>query len=519
MQAYNLHGLTIPTILRRQAALTPASIALSSHSWRGTRDRLSYAQLTYQMDTMGASLSQRGVQKGDRIAVFLTNYATRGCVLTALGCMVIGAVVVPLNTRSSDEELTHALKLTEPAAIVCMSDQAGRMKSLYAEARLLVLDASAGQEEQWPDPMDASTELGIPQIKTSADDLVCLLFTSGTTARSKAVMHTHRSMLHAGRAVGGAIGLREGDMYQGAWPFFTSSVLSMACMSAWVHGAGVVLEEVPLTNAQRLNLIAMERTTVYHGVTSIIQFLIDEYRNGTYDMRNVRRIVYGGSVMPAEVIQRIADTLPEADQIHIWGMTETGPAGSYLSHEFLPRKAGAIGFPMPSCSVRIIDASGSPVPPGEEGEIAFSGPSMAVGYYKNPEATKETFVDGWVRTGDIGRIDDEGVLHFVDRKKDIINRGGLKISSAAIEDVLYRFAGIAEAAAIAVAHSGLGEDIAVCIVPNSGVKLDLKKLEAHCARHLADYARPRRWYILDSLPKSPMGKVLKRELRDLIPNL
>ncbi|RYF40262.1 MAG: AMP-dependent synthetase and ligase, partial [Comamonadaceae bacterium] len=147
------------------------------------------------------------------------------------------------------------------------------------------------------------------------------------------------------------------------------------------------------------------------------------------------------------------------------------------------------------------------------GEIAFAGPSASTGYFRNPDATAETFVEGWVRTGDLGRIDSEGVLHFVDRKKDIINRGGMKISSAAVEEVIYRFPGIAEAAVIAVPHPRLGEDIAACVVAQPGVSLDTTALHAACAAALADYQVPRRWIVLPALPKSAMGKVLKRELR------
>jgi acyl-CoA synthetase (AMP-forming)/AMP-acid ligase II len=514
-----MQGLTIPALLRQQAASQPFRLAFSGHSWHGYRDRLSYVQLVARMQGMGRLLHARGVRQGERVAILLTNDAVRECVLTALGCMEIGAVVVPLNTRSADEELHHALTLTEPVAVVTTLDQSRRVHGLYPSAKLLLLGAEGvpdvSVEERWPDPantFDSSSAGSVPK----ADDLACLLFTSGTTARAKAVMHTHRSMLHAGRTMSAALGLEPSDQYQGAWPFFTSSVLSMACMSAWVTGAGVVFEETTLSNAQRLRLIETEATTVYHGVTSIIHFLIDEYQRDSYDLSRLRRFSYGGAVMPVEVIEKISKRVPWVDQVHVWGMTETGPAGTYLAPHFLPRKAGAIGQPMPGCSVRVIDDKGLPVPQGELGEIAFSGPSMALGYYRNEQATAESFVDGWVYTGDIGRFDDEGLLHFVDRKKDIINRGGLKISSASVEEVLYRFPGIGEAAVVAIPHAGLGEDIAACVVAGLGQTLDLKALVEHCAQHLADFARPRQWHVLSELPKSPMGKVLKRELRDQI---
>ncbi len=514
MNLYNeLHGLTVPALLRLRAARSPFKLALSAHSASGYRDRLSYAQLVIRMEGVARGLHARGLKKGDRLALFLSNAAVREGVLSALGCYRLGAIVSPLNVRSSDDELRYALALIDPGMIVTTHDAAARIADLCPAAKLLVIGGAVGDAGSWPEPEKEFHDIALPEV-AQAEDPSVLLFTSGTTARSKAVMHCHRSQLYCGYAIGGAIGITDDDTYQGAWPLYTSSVLNMACMASWVHGAGVVFEEVPLDNAGRLRLIETEGTTIYHGVTSPLHFMIDEYPRGRYDLSRVRRIGYGGAAMPAEVIDKFTQRLPWVDQVHIWGMTETGPAGTFLPPWFLPRKAGCIGGAQPGCAIRVIDDEGRPLARGETGEIEFSGPSMALAYYNDPRATSAAFVDGWVRTGDIGRFDEEGHLHFVDRKKDIINRGGLKIASAAIEDVIYRFPGVAEAAVVAVAHRGLGEDIAACVVAAEGVRLDLDALQAHCARLLADYETPRRWHLLDALPKNPMGKVLKRELRD-----
>lgn len=516
MNLYNeLHGLTVPALLRLRARQHPFKLALSAYSHRGHRDRLSYAQLVIRMESVARGLHLRGVRQGERVALFLSNAAVREAVLTAVGCWRLGAVVVPLNVRASDDELQHSLKLVEPSLIVTTADAVLRLTTIYPTATMVVLGGDPKDEGSWPEPEDVFYTIDLPEV-AQANEPSVLLFTSGTTARSKAVTHCHRSQLYCGYSIGGAIGLTSEDTYQGAWPIFTSSVLNMACMSAWVHGAGVVLEETPLDNAGRLHLIESEGTTVYHGVTSPLHFMIDEYARGRYDLSRVRRLGYGGAVMPVEVIAKFSARLPWVDQVHIWGMTETGPAGTVLPPWFLPRKAGCIGSAMRGCAVRLVDDAGQPVALGATGEIEFSGPSMALGYFRNPEATAQVFINGWVRTGDIGRLDDEGHLHFVDRKKDIINRGGLKIASAAVEEVLYRFPGVAEAAVVAVPHAGLGEDIAACVVAVAGSTLDLAALQAHCVRHLADYQVPRQWHALEALPKNPMGKIMKRDLRDLL---
>lgn len=508
-----LHGLTIPALLQRRAQQHPFKLALSAQSWRGHRDRLSFAQLVIRMDGVARGLASRGLQRGERVALFLNNDAVREGVLTALGCWRLGAIVSPLNVRASDDELRHALELVEPSFVVTTHDAQARVAALFPAAQRLLIDAAPGDPAGWPEPEREFSETSLPELPDPEAPSV-LLFTSGTTARSKAVAHNQRSQLACGFAISGAIGLTAQDTYQGAWPLYTSSVLNMACMAAWVSGAGAVLEQSTLDNAGRLRLIESEGTTVYHGVTAPLHFLVDEYPKGRYDLSRVRRLGYGGAVMPAEVIAKFRARWPWIDQVHIWGMTETGPAGTFLAPWFLPRKAGCIGEPQPGCAVRVVDDTLTPVATGERGEIVFSGPSAAIGYWRNPEATAQTFVDGWVRTGDIGCIDDEGHLHFVDRKKDIINRGGLKIASAAVEEVIYRYPGIAEAAVVAVPHAALGEDIAACVVAAPGTTLDADALRAFCAQHLADYQTPRRWHLLSALPKNPMGKILKRELRE-----
>ena len=515
----DLDGLTVPALLELRAAQMPFRIALSAQSVTGFRDRIGYAQLALSMRKVEAGLVDIGVRPGDRVAIYLGNDAGREAVLTALGCLAIGAIVVPLSTRSSDEELRYGLELTRPVQVITTAAAVERIRGVFAGA-VVLLDApceSAAPEHDvscWPEPT-RSMACDKSHMELSPEMPAVLLFTSGTTARSKAVVHTHRSMLHAGLSMGEALGLSAGDLYQGAFPFFTSSCLNLACMSSWVHGAGFVMEQV-LDNAQRLHLIESECTTFYHGVPSILRFMLAEAQQSRYNLQRVRCVAYGGASMPSDTIQRIADQWPWMEQVHVWGMTESGPAGAYLEPRWLPAKAGSIGHAMPHCELRVVDDYDATVDRGTHGQLCFRGLSMAVGYYQDSVATAQTFRGGWLYTGDVVVQDEDGFLHFVDRLKDVINRGGLKISSAAVETVLHRFPGVVEAAVVAVPHAALGEDVAACVVVEQGYNLDFKKLEAWCVEHLADYAVPKRWLSLDALPKSPIGKVLKRDLRDIL---
>ena len=516
MDLPDLRNLTVPELIECRARETPFRLALSAQSVKGGRDRLSYAQLALAMRRVGAGLVRHQVRRGDRVAVYLGNQAGREAVLTALGCMAIGAVVVPLNTRSAPDELRHVLELVHPVFVVTDVSSSARIRGIRDVPLMLVdtvADGGAGSVP-WPEPAasDGPAECGGPAL---AEDTACLLSTSGTTSRSKAVIHTHRSMLHAGLAMGSALGLGPLDLYQGAFPFFTSSCLNLACMSSWVHGSGFVMEG-ELDNASRLRLIESECTTMYHGVPSVIQFMLGEAQRGKYDLARVRRIAYGGAPMPAPTIAQIARQWPWMEQIHVWGMTESGPAGAWLPPDRLPAKAGLIGQAMPHCELRICDDSGQPVPRGEIGELCFRGPSMAEGYFDDAPATAQAFREGWLHSGDLVVEDADGLLCFIDRKKDVINRGGLKISSAAVEAVLLRLPGVIEAAAIAVPHPVLGDDVAACLVLAPGTTLDQAQFTAYCAQHLADYEVPRHWTALQALPKNSMGKILKRDLRNAV---
>jgi acyl-CoA synthetase (AMP-forming)/AMP-acid ligase II len=507
---------TIPGLLAYQVKTHSNRLALSVQSHWGYRDRLTYAQLDFLGTRMGFALRALGIDKGDRIAVFLTNDAGREAVLTALGCFAIGAAVVPLNTRSSDEELRYAINSVEPTRIVTIASCAQRLHSL-APVRQLLIDAELTElvhdqpHDRWPEPLNAkppSDSLPSPD----PENLTCLLFTSGTTAHPKVVMHNHRTMLATGHAMGSALGIQDDDVYQGAFPFFTSSCLNLACMSTWVKGATFVMEH-SLNTAQRLELIETERTSYYHGVPSILQFMLDEVTLHPRNLLHLKRVAYGGGAMPTKTIDRIAEQWHWTSQVQVWGMTESGPAGTYLPSEYTREKIGSIGLPMPNCEVAVVDDQFQKVPFGDVGELLFRGPSQALGYFRDPQATGLTFTDGWLRTGDLVKQDGDGFLYFLDRKKDVINRGGLKIASVAVESVIYKMAGVVEAAVIAVPHAVLGDDIAACVVLSPDSAITVEQLREFCLTRLADYEIPRQWFFLDALPKSPIGKILKRELR------
>ncbi|MFP1631642.1 class I adenylate-forming enzyme family protein [Zhengella sp. ZM62] len=499
-------GLSVPALLRHQAGIHGASLALSAESAGESRVRLDYASLCRRMDAAAAILRQAGLGRQERLAIYLTNVWALECYVAALGALALGAVVVPLNTRSSDAELGHAVALTGPRLVV--SDGPGRSRLAEALGSSVpgLLDATLFSR------LEAEDE-GLAPEAIPPDLLGCLLFTSGTTALSKAVMHSHATMVATGLCTGTALGLRHGDIYQGAFPFFTSSALNLAAMSCWVAGAGLVIEG-QIGNEERLDLIRAERTTFYHGVPSILNFMTQAFDPARHDLSGVRRVANGGAAMPLELVATIGRLWPWADQVQIYGMTESGPAGTVLEPDMMTAKAGSVGRAMPHMRVEVVDDAGRALPAGEEGEIALSGPAVALGYFRNEEATAKAFSGQRILTGDVGRLDGDGYLFFGDRKKDVINRGGLKISSVAVESALYRHPAVREAAVFATPHPQLGDDVAACIVLKPGQSVTADALATHCRADLADYEVPRHFAFVAELPKNPMGKILKKELRD-----
>lgn len=514
MRLERLSRHSVPSLIAELAERSPDRLALSVQSVRGSRDRLTFRQVEILANRVGGDLLNLGILPGDRVATFLTNEASREFFLTALGALAAGIVAVPLNTRSSDHELRHALQLVAPRAIATTTSCVGRIRQLAGpEALILTVDGEAPSALKWPEPEFGTTPaVALPAI--DPDSLGCLLFTSGTTGFAKAVASSHRTMISTGLCTGNALGLRATDIYQCGFPVFTSSALNLALMSCWVAGSALIFEGA-VDNHQRLTLIAGEGTTYYHGVPAVLNFMMRDYNPAIHDLSGLRRVANGGAAMPPAVIESIRRHLPGVEQVQIYGLTESGPAGTVLELDRHDSPSGAVGKAMQLCHVSIVDDTWRTLPDGEMGEIVISGPGVALGYYRNGEATEAAFRNRAVRTGDVGRLDKDGYLYFGDRKKDIINRGGLKIASVAVEHVLHDHPAVHEAAVVAVVHPDLGEDIGALIVLHPGQQPDVASLKAFCAGRLADYEVPRQWRFAAELPKSPMGKVLKNEVRTI----
>ncbi|MFA7437883.1 class I adenylate-forming enzyme family protein [Castellaniella sp.] len=509
---------SVNALIDHWALTQPDRMALIGPRGRQGWSRLSWSALRQESMRLATGLQARGIRTGDHVGILADGEAYVDCLVGYLALLRAGAVMVPLNPRFVDEELRYAIGFSDCIAVLAQSQLTPRVRALAAGLPVLrqvldledcVADADAGT----PDAGSPERKDGLPELGT--DDLANIVFTSGTTARPKAVMHTHGSALATGAIFSAALGLRNDDVFHHAIPFFTSSGTQFAPMPAFWVGATLVLEP-RFDAAAMLQRIEDEGSTAVIGVPSHYLFMLDVLERTPRSLSSMRLWDYGGAAMPASAVRVLAAKYPKVELRKQYGMTETGPSGTVLTPDQALRRIDSAGRPMPLCEVAILDDQGQPVTGQTPGEIAIRSPACMRGYYKNEDATRQVLQDGWVRTGDVGWLDEEGYLYYSDRIKDIINRGGLKISSVEIEEVLYQHPGVLEAAVVAMPHEKLGEDILAFVVPKDAARLDLDELRAFCGEHLADYKVPRRIDCLQEFPKNSMGKIQKAVLRDRI---
>jgi acyl-CoA synthetase (AMP-forming)/AMP-acid ligase II len=341
--------------------------------------------------------------------------------------------------------------------------------------------------------------------------LADVLYTSGTTGRPKGVELTHANNVAAGTALAAAVELTPEDVFQSAIPYYTSTgahANPLMCLTAGAH----LVMETEFDQHLFLPRAAAEGTTTYLGAPSMLRLII---RDADLAQRpaSLRHLTFGGSVTTATALEELAAAFPGCALSNLYGQTEAGPSGTVCKPADILRKPGSIGDQGmgPYTKVAVVRDDGTPTDVDELGELVLRSPAVMAGYRADPDATAAALAGGWLHTGDVGYVDDEGFMYYADRRKDLIIRGGMNISSAEVESVLLGHPGVDDVAVIGIEHDVLGEDVLAFIVSRDGV--DPAQLSRYARTMLADYKTPRRIVFLDELPRNAMGKVLKRELR------
>ncbi|MCR9152275.1 MAG: malonyl-CoA synthase [Rhodobacteraceae bacterium] len=471
------------------------------------RDDLSRADFARLSARYATTLGALGLKPGDRLALQVEKSAEALALYAA--CIAAGVVFLPLNTAYTPAEIGYFLTDAEPALAICdpAAEPALRPLADAAGARLMTLDSAGGGS--FPAAAEGAAERFAP-VPRGADDLAALLYTSGTTGRSKGAMLTHGNLLSNARALAAEWRFTDADVLLHALPIFHAHGLFVACnVVALTGGAMIFLPKF----APGPVLQALPHATAMMGVPTFYTRLLAEPRFDRAAAAHMRLFVSGSAPLLAET--HVAFEARTGHRIlERYGMTETGMNSSNPYEG--ERRAGTVGFPLPGVELRVVNPdTGTPLPDGEIGMIEVKGPNVFAGYWRMPEKTAEEFhADGFFVTGDLGRVDGDGYVHIVGRQKDLVISGGFNVYPKEVELVLDGLPGVLESAVVGVPHPDFGEAVLGLVVPEPGQAPAPETLQQEAARQLANYKRPKRLILLEELPRNTMGKVQKAALRE-----
>ena len=522
-----MKSVTRATVLELFQSQVRADAGAPALHYFGTT--ISRGELDYVSDALAAAFHRRGVEPGDRIAISLQN--TPGFALSALAAFKVGAIVVPVNPTYRVRELAHVLRDSSARLLIADPALADTVAELPTGARAQEVlysggaDLAAGEgpwraDEPRPAPqlLDVIAEHAgaAPRPLRETTRVALLTYTSGTTGPSKGAMNTHANVSYEIDAWRDWMALDERDVMLALAPLFHITGFIIHLSLSLATGMPLVLT-YRFAAARAAALVERYRATVTIASITAYIALLDEPEAARFDMSSLEKVFSGGASVSAAVVERYERTF--GPYIHnAYGLTETTsgtvavPLGSRAPVE---SSSGAlsIGVPLPGVSVTVRGDSGAELLPGEMGELIMRGPQVAEGYWRNEEETAAAFVDGSVHTGDVGFVDKEGWIYVVDRMKDIIVASGYKVWPRDVEDVLYEHPAVLEAAVVGAPDNYRGETVHAYISLRSGEEATPEELRAHCRERLAAYKCPSRIEIRADLPKTPSGKILRRELR------
>jgi len=466
---------------------------------------LDYSELREAAGLVTSLLSSAGVAPGDRVGIMLPNVPAFP--IAFYGALAAGAVVVPMNPLLKSREVAYYLGDSGAKVLFAWYSSAGEAAKGAADtgARVFTVD----------DPDLRSLLAGLFPVHTRAerddDDDAVVLYTSGTTGQPKGAQLTHANLSrNAALTAETLINAGPDDVVMGCLPLF--HVFGLTCgLNATIAGGGTLTLLPRFDPGQVLGIIARDRVTVFEGVPTMYAAMLHHPASAEADASSLRTCVSGGAAMPVEVLHSFEKTFG-CMILEGYGLSETSPVASF-NHPDAERKPGSIGTPVAGVEMRVVGPDGAPLPAGEVGEIAIRGHNVMKGYWRKPEATAEAIPDGWFRTGDLARVDEDGYFFIVDRKKEMIIRGGYNVYPREIEEVLYEHPAVAEAAVVGIAHDQLGEEVGAAVALRPGATATPEDLRAYVKDRVAAYKYPRHVWLVDELPKGPTGKILRREVR------
>jgi long-chain acyl-CoA synthetase len=466
---------------------------------------LSYAMLDETSARVAALLKARGLEAGDRVGLMLPNVPYFPAIY--YGILRAGGVVVPMNVLLKEREVNFYLGDSGAKLLFAWHDFADAAEAGAADAGADCILVKPGEFEQLLIAQEPDRELA----DRAGDDTAVILYTSGTTGQPKGAELTHDNLYRNCSMTSVTLGeFSHEDVLLGALPLFHSFGQSCTMNSAVSVGATVTM--IPRFDPEKaLEMLSRDRVTVFLGVPTMYNAMLHASNADTADASTLRLCMSGGAAIPVELIRGFEAKF-DCAILEGYGLSETSPVASF-NHPDRERKPGSIGTPIQGVEMQVWDEQGNELPQGEVGEIVIRGHNVMKGYWERPEATAEAINnDGWFRTGDMARVDEDGYFFIVDRKKDLIIRGGYNVYPREVEEVLYEHPAIQEAAVVGIPDDALGEEVGAVVVLKEGGSLDAQEVKAYVKEQVAAYKYPRKVWFVDELPKGPTGKILKREI-------
>lgn len=508
--------MSVGNILRRAAFNFPDKAALVFES-----QRITYAELNRRVNCVTDSLLKMGLKKGDRVAVLLHNCPE--FVEIYFACAKSGAIFVPINNLLRQKELAQIFEYIEPRFLIFDKDfndivQSSAPETKRIEFLIALSDETAGLTH-YGDLVDRGEDAE-PTASVSDNDLISIFLTSGTTGRPKGAMRTHRHDLINMMSCAIELGVTHDDRALLIFPFYHVTFadnLRHFLMANTVF----IRREGGFDSEEVLGILSTNRVTMCQFVPTMINAMLQVDNPEKYDLSRFRLLSYAASPMPVELLKKAIKRF-NCQFMQLYGQTETGPCTTALrpedhvldGSEAQVAKLASAGRPVVDYELRIINENGSDAAIGEVGEIIVRSEAMTIGYWRLPEETASAIQDGWLRTGDFGKFDDEKYVYIVDRKHDMIISGGKNIYPREIEEVIYTHPAVLEAAVIGVPDDYWGESVKAFVVLKDGMKATEEEIIGLCKENIASYKKPKSVEFLEQLPKSPTGKILKRVIRE-----
>jgi long-chain acyl-CoA synthetase len=489
----------LASIVTESAERDPEHLAIKLDDFE-----LNYQLLNEASARVAGLLKSKGIEPGDRVGVMLPNVPHFPVVF--YGALRAGAVVVPMNVLLKPREVGFYLKDPEAKLVFAWHDFAEAAEQGASDAGAESILVKPGEFEEMLFEQEAEHDIA----DRSGDDTAVILYTSGTTGTPKGAELTHDNLLgNVETILSTLIEMQPDDVVLGALPFF--HVFGLTCGLNSTIKAGGTLTLIPRFDPDHaLEIIERDKVTIFEGVPTMYVGILHSDKADEADTSSLRLCVSGGSAMPGEVLRSFEEKFG-CKILEGYGLSETSPVASF-NHPDRERKVGSIGTPVEGVEMKVVDEDDNEVEQGEVGEIVIKGPNVMKGYWRKDDETEKAIKDGWFHTGDMAKVDEEGYFFIVDRKKEMILRGGYNVYPREIEEVLYEHPAIAEVAVVGVPDDKMGEEVGAAVVLKKGEDASADDIKAYVKEQVASYKYPRKIWFVDELPKGPTGKILKREV-------